>query len=444
MRRFTVLAVVVLAATLVMVARPADGATQQFTWFDQVVSHTYNTYAQPTQSTATPASWNSPVNYAGGRVYARIQVLEKPSTKPLDLQICAWRHGERRWQYETCTRVIQRFTSTGVLWIDFGVPNTWWYMNGVWTWGTRFDVVRLMVKDPNTGKLMQTDNCGAYCSTTSAVSGHIPLKFDAHAIVVASGATLAPPSDWGGCPGSWSPACSGTTVPTTSSTTSTTKPPTSSTTSSTTSTSTTSTTSTTVPSSGKDAALLVGSAATIPSKDAAIRNRLVALGYKVVLVDDDGLTTAKLTGAELVVVSSSVVPSKIPSWLATWDAPLLDLEAYIQKTLRLATSAQELGSKTTVRIVSASHPLAAGRSGDVVVQGSVAMAAATPVSSAAVVARVPGTTSASLYGIEDGAALTSGTAPDRRVALFFSYDSPPTLTTAGWSLFDAAVTWVVA
>ena len=441
MRKFVVVVVAVLAAALVVVARPAEGVTQQFTWFDQVVTHTYNTYAQPTQSTSTPASWTSPVNYAGGRVYARIHVLEKPSSKPLDLQICAWRHGERRWQYETCTRVIPRFSSTGVLWVDFGMPNSWWYMNGVWTWSTRFDVVRLMVKDPNTGKLMQTDNCGAYCSTPSAVSGHIPLKFDAHAIVVAAGATLQPPSDWGGCPATWSPGCNGT-APSTSSTTSTTKPPSSTTTTTTTPGSTTTTT--TAPPTGADAAFIVGSAAQIPSKDVPTRNRLVALGYKVVLVDDDALSSSKLSGAELVVVSSSVVPSKIPSWLATWDGPLLDLEAHVQKTLRLATTSAEVASRTTVRIVNAVHPLAAGRSGDVVVQGAVPMLVGTPVPSATVIARLPGSTAATLYGVNDGAALTTGTAPDRRVALFFSYDSPPSLTSAGWSLFDAAVRWVTA
>jgi hypothetical protein len=208
-----------------------------------------------------------------------------------------------------------------------------------------------------------------------------------------------------------------------------------------TTTTTTSSTSTTTSTASGDVALIVGNAASLPPKDAPIKSRLTALGKRVRLVDDDAVTSSALSGVASIVISSSVVPTKVPSWLATYAVPVLNLEAYAQSTLRLASSGTEHAGQTLVKIVNAAHPLAGGRSGDVTVQTSAPLGAGQPVSSAAVVARSASGTAA-LYGIERGAALTSGTAPARRVGFFFSYDSPPALSSAGWTLFDAAVRWL--
>jgi len=188
--------------------------------------------------------------------------------------------------------------------------------------------------------------------------------------------------------------------------------------------------------------LVTGNAATLPAKDAPIRNRLVGLGRTVRLLDDDAVTSTALTGAGAVVISSSVAPAKVPAWLATLAVPVLDLEAHAQPTLRMATSAREDAAKTTLRVVDAAHPLAAGRTGDVVVQSSVPLGSGVPAPGARVVARPAGSTTAAVYAIERGAALTTGTAPARRVGFFFSYDSPAALTTHGWALFDAAIRWL--
>jgi hypothetical protein len=128
--------------------------------------------------------------------------------------------------------------------------------------------------------------------------------------------------------------------------------------------------------------------------------------------------------------------------MATLPRPILNLEAYIQFTLRLATSPAEQASKTTLEIVDPGHPLAAGLSGAVTVQSAASMSLANPVAGADRIATMPGTSSASLYGIETGTALTSGTAPARRVGFFTSYASQSKLTASGWALFDASVTWL--
>lgn len=428
MKRALVLVVAVVAGSLALVARPASGATQQFLWYDQQVTHTERAYAEPTQSAATPASWVSPVSYVNGRVYTRVQVLSKPSTKPVDMQICVWRNS---FAEESCSLTYLRYSTPGVYYVDYGVPSQWWKKGGTFSWATRFSPTRFMIKDPNTGKLLMTASCGASCSTASAVTGHVPISLDVATVVVAQGATLAPPADWTGCPAAWSPSCSGGGATTTS------------TTSTSVTTSTTSTTSTTIPPSGAGPVkLVVSTPGSIPPGDVPIRNRLLALGRTVQLVDDDGVSASSLAGASLVVISSSVVPSKIPASLASLAIPILDAEAYVQTTLKLATSGSERAATTSLQIVSASHPLAAGLTGTPVVQASAPLAVGGPAPGATVIARVPGLTSASVYGIDTGAALTSGAAPARRVGFFFSYDSPTRLTASGWKLFDAAVTWL--
>ncbi len=188
---------------------------------------------------------------------------------------------------------------------------------------------------------------------------------------------------------------------------------------------------------------MVGDASTLLVGDLPFRNRLDGLGFTVELIDDDTLSSAAVfDDASLVVVSSSVVPSKIPSWMATLPLPILNAEAYIQFTLRLATSPAEQGNVTTMGIVDGDHPLAGGLDGNVVVQQANPAGLAYPVAAATVIARIPGADKSSLYGIETGAALTTGTAPARRVGFFTSYGSQSKLTTAGWTLFDAAISWL--
>jgi hypothetical protein len=93
-RFFVSLAVasVALATFSVVVASPADAVTKQFTWFNQSLTHTATSYAQPGQSAATPANWVSPTNYAGGKVFMKLVITAKPSTKPTLVQLCVWRN----------------------------------------------------------------------------------------------------------------------------------------------------------------------------------------------------------------------------------------------------------------------------------------------------------------------------------------------------------------
>jgi hypothetical protein len=397
--------VALLCAIVALVPTPGTGAvTQQLTWWDQPVTHTATSFFEPAQSAATPSSWTSPVAWANGRVLTRIEITAKPSAKPVDIQICVWRNS---FAEESCSTQLLRVATTGTHYKDFGVPAQWWKRGGTFSWAAPVSPVRLMVKDPDTGLLLQTGSCGTHCSTPEAVAGHVPIHADVAAVVVAPGATLAPPADWVGCPTAWSPDCA-TLAP--------------------------------LPA----ASLVVGNPTAPVDGDMTVRNRLAARGFAVTFVDDDALASGSLGTPNLVVISSSVTPSKVPTSLASLAVPILNLEAYAQYTLRLATSPAEQASQTSLSILDAAHPLAAGLSGTVAVQSSAAMGKANPVAGAARIASFPGSASPSLYGIESGTALAAGAgpAPARRVGFFTSLPSQSKLTSAGWSLFDAAASWL--
>jgi hypothetical protein len=96
-----------------------------------------------------------------------------------------------------------------------------------------------------------------------------------------------------------------------------------------------------------------------------------------------------------------------------------------------------------VDIVAPAHPLAAGFSGRVTVTSSAqTLSWGRPNANAALVARpATDTTRAAIFGYEKGAAMPGGPAPGRRVGFFLEQGTASALTTAGGSLFDAAVRW---
>jgi enterochelin esterase-like enzyme len=77
--------------------------------------------------------------------------------------------------------------------------------------------------------------------------------------------------------------------------------------------------------SGEEVAFITRNAAKLPKLDAIMVGVLSGEGYDVVLVDDDDIDgTTAFDSATIGVISSSVLPRKIPSWLATSDLPLLN------------------------------------------------------------------------------------------------------------------------
>ena len=141
--RFSALRAIILGsltvtATLVapVVSGSASGAPQQFTLLEHSGQQTTSQYWEPTLNQRT--DYTTPINYAEGRVYIKLDVLQKPSAKPVVAQLCMWRHtATTRFKFETCARTTKTnltFTKKGTYYHDAGEPAAWYKKNGVWDW----------------------------------------------------------------------------------------------------------------------------------------------------------------------------------------------------------------------------------------------------------------------------------------------------------------------
>ena len=455
--------IVLLAATLLPLGVAASASAEdggspplaQTRLHDGTFVATPTAYATP--ASAVAGSWMSPVDHSIATPYWRLAV-DKPSTKPMKFQLCMWRHtpSTRDFRWETCSSGTE-ITDGGVFYIQLKTPATWWQKpqsdgSARWDFSLPPDVLRIMIKDPTTGKLMMGKSCGSFCYRGSDLDQHLPITMQSTVVMVPAGQTLRAVDGWSGCPTTWgcSPATT-TTVPTTTTAPTTTTVPPTTTTAPTTSTTTAPTTTTTAPTTttttpggvavgGLRAALIIGSPTA--RADEPLRNRLRTLGFTVTDVDDDELTSASLQNADVVVLSSSVLPSKIPAWLAELPKPIVVAEAYATRVLGLSTRQAEISA--TALQFTAGHPLASGFDGTVaVVSAATPLAAITPAAGGDVVAR-HANGSAAVVTFRPGATLADGrAAPAARVVTHFGYRTPMVSNDAGWQLFDNALRWVL-
>ncbi len=507
MRRSLYAFLVVAAVPAMLVVVPAGhnnvpahaAAGQQFTWFNQTMTHNVKKYAEP--ATTAPSDWTSPINYAGGHVYLRLDVLTKPSSLNAAAQVCVWRNS---YTEESCSST-RAFTAPGVQWVDLGPTTGWWKKNGAFSWATAFSPTRIMFKDVETGTLLMSGGCGTSCYTgTTSLTQHVPITVHAEAIVVAAGSTLVPPASWTGCPASWSAACvsggggantapiveagpsasglagqpialsgsstddglpnpPGSTTLTWSKVsgpgTATFSAPHAASSNATFSeagsyvvklsasdgaltSSDTATVSVTTPSTGTTVALIASSS--VPAvADRPLRDHLAGLGYTVTVVDDNRVASTSFASVDLIVISSSVATANIPTSFSSLGVPILSNDAPVSVRIQMGKNAGSAPG-TSLNILDPTSPLVAGLSATVKVSTkSVSLTSLTPAPGATPVAKQVGAAKPGLFGIDTGAALTSGTAPARRVGFFLGTNAPANLDADGWKLFDAAVSWAI-
>jgi Glycosyl hydrolase family 26 len=199
------------------------------------------------------------------------------------------------------------------------------------------------------------------------------------------------------------------------------------------------------PPPGKTALLVVGET-TLGVGDTAVRNRLVAGGYDVTVVDDSVAAATDAAGKDLVVVTSTSVDTQVKTRLKGVTAPVLIWKPtlYDDMGLTAAGASGALTKQTSINIVQPASPLAAGRSGTVVMLTSADSMPWGDVGPAAqVVAQVGG--KSTLFSYSAGAALASGgTAAGCRVGFPAYHTSPARFTADGWAIFDAATSWLDA
>lgn len=197
--------------------------------------------------------------------------------------------------------------------------------------------------------------------------------------------------------------------------------------------------------------LVVSNPVNPSSSDLKVVQRLETLGLSVTLADDDGITTGAASGKALVIISASVSSGRVGTAFTTAPVPLLTWEAGLFDDLGMTgrTSGVDFGEtgstdlRTTISVADPTHPLASGLAGNVIVSNpATRFMWGLPSDSAALVATIENEpTKYAVFGYEAGAAMVSGTAPARRVALFLHATTPSTLTANGWVIFDASVTW---
>jgi hypothetical protein len=186
--------------------------------------------------------------------------------------------------------------------------------------------------------------------------------------------------------------------------------------------------------------------------DAAIRDRLAAFGFTVVVVDDGACTSLDAIGKRLIVDSSTVGSGSIGTKFRDAAVPVVSWEQANQDDfgMTLNTDGVDRGSlaaQTQVELLATTHPMAAGFA-----PGPLTIATAPtdyswglPNENAVRIATVVGNPAQVLiYGYEAGAIMADGlAAPARRVQVFLTDTAFTQLNAEGVALIDAALSWAV-
>jgi hypothetical protein len=198
---------------------------------------------------------------------------------------------------------------------------------------------------------------------------------------------------------------------------------------------------------------VVGDPASPSQGDTAVQARLRGLGFTVRVMDDAAASAANVVGMRLVVISESVDADIVVGRFRDVGVPVLVLEDNVYHEMGMTNSFTVGGhGRTTaansVTITDPAHPLAAGRTGSLVVYnsapGTLDLGWGSP-SAAAVRVAATGdvATHYAVFAYERGAMMYGFVAPARRTGFFVDTDrtGAAQLTPDGLALLDAAINW---
>ena len=177
---------------------------------------------------------------------------------------------------------------------------------------------------------------------------------------------------------------------------------------------------------------------------------LQSLGYYVTLKAATNAVSGDAAGRNFVMISSTVNAGDVTNKFTSNSIPVITWRQDLYDDLGMVTSNSSyygtISGQTTLKIIDANHPLAAGLNGTITVESNASVFAwGTPNTNAFTIATsVSNPTNYVIFGYEKGARMPGLVAPARRVGLFMSDASSITnLNANGFALFDAAVNWVV-
>jgi len=191
---------------------------------------------------------------------------------------------------------------------------------------------------------------------------------------------------------------------------------------------------------------VVNTDAPLSASDAAVKDRLAALGYEVIVKTWAALVggpAGDAYGKAFVVASNT--PVAYNKLLAVQTAVVV-WEGSVMSAMNMVTSYGTSANQTELNFIDQFHPLSAGLGGVKTI--STAAGSYTwgvPGSAAAKVALLSGdATNYGIFGYEVGANLISGTAADRRAGLFLTANSATQLNADGNAVLDAAFRWAAS
>ena len=198
---------------------------------------------------------------------------------------------------------------------------------------------------------------------------------------------------------------------------------------------------------GLQTVLFVGATNPLEARDQALVNHLTGQGYAVVIRSESQALSSDAAGKALVIISDSVLSGNINIKFRDVAVPVITWEPALLDDMQMTgtTYGTNMGDQSgqTQLVVAGGHPLAAGLNGAVTTStSSQTYFWGAPAASADLIASIVGqSTHAAIFAYETGDSMVGLTAPARRLGFFNGYGA--NYTTAGWALWDAAVTWMV-
>lgn len=193
--------------------------------------------------------------------------------------------------------------------------------------------------------------------------------------------------------------------------------------------------------------MVVADPAALNSTDTAVRDRLIALSFTILLADDNSPTLpGDALNRELVFISDTVDEGTVGNQLCDARAPIIVAKASLYDEMNLIAPAGtngELPNQTDIDIILPTHPIAGGLSGVVtILNSSNNIGWGEPKPSADQIATIVGNpTQVAIFAYDSDDTVTCAALPTRRVAFPLAASTGASLTAAGWTLFDAAVNW---
>jgi hypothetical protein len=143
--------------------------------YTATTANTSDSHYFATSPATFPSNWVTPVDYAHGIAYVRLDVLAKPSAKKTLYNVCPEGNGGGA----NCLPLSPAYTAPGVINFSGDMPSSWNFSSVDWTQGVKR--IALILKDENQAKVQ--GNADFYPTTI-----HATVTF------VAKGGTYVPPS----------------------------------------------------------------------------------------------------------------------------------------------------------------------------------------------------------------------------------------------------------